>query len=501
MAGIKSLAKDTAVYGLSSILGRLLNWLLVPMYTRVFVSGEYGIVVYDYSAVALMLALLTYGMETGFFRFVNHERWRNPMEVYSTTLISLAVSSTAFVVLASCFIGPLSEFMRTPDRPSCTLLLAATVAMDAFTAIPYGYLRFRSRAWRFATVRIVNIGLNIGLNLFFLLLCPWLMKHAPGTVSWFYNPSYGIGYVFLSNFIASAANLLLLAPELRGFPWVFNRELWREMLRYSWPLLILGVVGLMNQNLPNIIFPYLATQLTPAEADSALGVYGACYKIGLIMVMFLQAFRFAYEPFIFARDKREGRAGTRAYSDAMKYFIIVSLLIFLAVMFYLDVIRLFIGRRYYGALGVVPVIMIAELFFGIVFNLSVWYKLTDRTVWGSYLSIIGFVVMLTMNVLLVPHLSYWGCAWGSLASYGVMMLVSYFVGQKNYPIDYSLRRIGAYALLTGLLYVAGMYGVPLLSSNVWLEGALRAVLLCVFVATIVRVEGIPLGGVMKLVKR
>lgn len=500
MAGIKSLAKDTAVYGLSSILGRLLNWLLVPIYTRVFVSEEYGIVVFDYSAVALMLALLTYGMETGFFRFVNHERWRDPMEVYSTTLISLASTSAAFVLVMSAFLGPLSEFMRTPDRPSCTWLLATAVALDAFTAIPYGYLRYRSRAMRFATVRLTNIGLNIGLNLFFLLACPWLMEHAPGTVDWFYDPAYGIGYIFLSNFIASAANLLLLFPELRGFRWRFNPELWRQMLRYSWPLLILGVVGLMNQNLPNIIFPYLATQLTPAEADAALGVYGACYKIGLIMVMFLQAFRFAYEPFIFAKDK-ESKGSKQAYSDAMKYFVLASLVIFLGVMFYLDIIRLFIGRSYYGALGVVPVIMLAELCFGVVFNLSVWYKLTDRTIWGSYLSLIGFAVMLGMNAALVPLISYWGCAWGSLASYGTMMAVSYFVGQAKYPIRYDLKRLGAYTLLAGALYAAGMYGVPALTGNAWAEGALRAVLILIFMGTVVKAEHLPVGALVRRFRR
>ena len=500
MAGIKSLAKDTAVYGLSSILGRLLNWLLVPIYTRVFVSGEYGIVVFDYSAVALMLALLTYGMETGFFRFVNHERWRDPMEVYSTTLISLATTSAVFVLVMSAFLEPLSEFMRTPDRPSCTWLLATAVARDAFTAIPYGYLRYCSRAMRFATVRLTNIGLNIGLNLFFLLACPWLMEHAPGTVDWFYDPAYGIGYIFLSNFIASAANLLLLFPELRGFRWRFNPELWRQMLRYSWPLLILGVVGLMNQNLPNIIFPYLATQLTPAEADAALGVYGACYKIGLIMVMFLQAFRFAYEPFIFAKDK-ESKGSKQAYSDAMKYFVLASLVIFLGVMFYLDIIRLFIGRSYSGALGVVPVIMLAELCFGVVFNLSVWYKLTDRTIWGSYLSLIGFAVMLGMNAALVPLISYWGCAWGSLASYGTMMAVSYFVGQAKYPIRYDLKRLGAYTLLAGALYAAGMYGVPALTGNAWAEGALRAVLILIFMGTVVKAEHLPVGALVRRFRR
>lgn len=489
MSGLRSLVKDTAVYGLSSILGRLLNWLLVPLYTRVFLDGEYGIVVFDYSAVALTLAFLTYGMETGFFRFANHERWPRPMEVYSTCLISLACTSTIFMLLVSVFLQPLAAFMRTPGAPVCTLLLAATVAIDAFTAIPYGYLRFRGRALRFAAVRCANIAINIGLNLFFLLLCPWLMEHAPGSVDWFYDPSFGIGYIFLSNFIASAANLLLMAPELRGFRWNFNFELWKQMMAYSWPLLILSVVGLMNQNLPNIIFPYLASDLSPAQADAALGTYGACYKIGLIMVMFLQAFRFAYEPFVFARNRSADAKAT--YSDAMKYFIIFSLFIFLGVMYYLDVIRLFIGRNYYGALGVVPVIMVAELCFGIVFNLSVWYKLTDRTIWGTYLSLIGLAVMLAMNILLVPRISYWGCAWGSLGSYGVMMVVSYLAGRRSFPVDYHLPRIAFYVLLTVLLYLAGCPGVEALGLPAAAAGAIRALLLVIYIAIVFRTEQLP----------
>lgn len=497
MAGIKSLAKDTAVYGISSILGRLLNWLLVPMYTRVFLAEEYGIVVFDYSTVALMLAFLTYGMETGFFRFVNHERWVKPNEVYSTSLISLGFTSTLFVVLSAVFISPLSDFMRTPDRHSCAMLLAATVAIDAFTSIPYGYLRYKTKALRFATVRICNIAINIGLNLFFLLLCPWLMKVSPSTVEWFYVPEYGIGYIFLANFIASLSTLIMLLPELRGFKWTFNAQLWREMLGYSWPLLILSVVGIMNQNLPNIIFPYLATQFDAEQADAALGVYGACYKIGLIMVMFLQAFRFAYEPFMFAKHKHDGGDKTAIYGIAMKYFIIASLFIFLAVMFYLHFIRLFIGSKYYGALGVVPIIMFAELCFGVTFNLSVWYKLTDKTIWGTYLSLIGFAAMLAINVIFVPKISYYACAWGSVASYGLMMVVSYFVGRKNLPINYHLKRILFYVVITCGLYFVGYYLMNEYISNEILATLLRTILLLGFVMVIVRVEGLPVARIIK----
>ena len=401
MAGIKSLAKDTAIYGLSSIIGRFLNWCLVPLYTTMFLPAEYGVVSYIYSIVALALIILTYGMETGFFRFANHERYDDPMEVYSTSLISLSVSSTVFIALVAIFIGPISEAMHSAGHRSYVMMMAIAVALDAFTCLPFSYLRYRKRPMRFAALRLINIGVNIGLNLFFILICPWLWAQAPGWISWFYDPDFGIGYIFLANLVSSAVNMLLLIPELRGFPYRFNPALWREMIAYSAPLLVLGLAGIMNQTLYSILFPLLFPD--KAEAMGQLGIYSANLKIAIVMVMFIQAFRFAYEPFIFAKAKDRGEDKLQSYRDAMKYFVIFSMIIFLAVMFYIDILRYFISPSYFSGLKVVPIVMVAEFFFGIFFNLSLWYKLTDKTAYGMWFSLLGLAITVALNVLLVPR--------------------------------------------------------------------------------------------------
>ncbi|MDE6197040.1 MAG: polysaccharide biosynthesis C-terminal domain-containing protein [Muribaculaceae bacterium] len=487
MSGIKSLAKDTAIYGVSSIVGRFLNWMLVPLYTNMFPVAEYGVVTLVYAVVALALVILTYGMETGFFRFANHERWSDPMEVYSTSLISLAVSSTAFIALVAAFLPQAAAALECPGRPSFVMIMAVCVAMDAFMTIPYSYLRFRKRPMRFALLRLVNIGLNIGLNLFFILLCPLLYRHFPDIVSRFYDPSYGIGYIFLSNLIASAVNLLMMVPELRGFGWKFNIRLWREMLVYSAPLLVLGVAGIMNQTIDKMLFPHLVSD--PADATYQLGIYGANYKIGILLLVFLQAFRFAYEPFVFARGKSNG-GDKQAYSDAMKYFVAFALFIFLGVMFYLDIVRYLISPRYFSGLVVVPVIMLGELFFGIFYNLSIWYKLTDRTVWGARFSLAGLAVTVTLNVILVPRIGYMGCAVAALCSYGTMMVASYIIGRRYYPVDYKLRRLALYFCLAAALYAAGVYALPLLGLHAAVNGLVRAALLAAFAAAFVRIEHI-----------
>ena len=490
MAGVKSLAKDTAVYGLSSIVGRFLNWMLVPLYTHCFAVDDYGIVTYVYSVVALAMVVLTYGMETGFFRFANHERWNDPMEVYSTALISLTGSSVVFVAATLAFLNPVSVWMECASHPEYVAIMAVCVALDAVLTMPYSYLRFRGRAMRFAIIRLVNIGVNIGLNLFFILLCPWLMEHVPGSVEWFYRPEFGIGYIFLANLIASAVNIAMMIPELCGFRWRFNARLWREMLRYSLPLLVLGVAGIMNQTIDKILFPYLVAD--KADAMAQLGVYGANYKIAIVMVMFIQAFRFAYEPFIFARSKEQGESRTAAYSDAMKYFVLFALLIFLGVMYYLDILRYFISPRYFSGLRVVPVVMIAELCFGVFFNLSLWYKLTDRTMWGAWFSLLGLAVTVALNVALVPRIGYMGCAYAALASYGVMMLASYFTGRHYYPIAYPVRRILAYCAAAAVLYFMGVDCLAGVQQPV--AGLVRAVLLMAYVGAIVKFEKIPLPG-------
>ena len=488
MAGVKSLMKDTAIYGVSSIVGRFLNWCLVPLYTIMFPVAEYGVVTYVYSVVALALIILTYGMETGFFRFANHDRWKNPMEVYSTALISLGVTSTLFVAAVLMIIGPVTRWMECEGHPSYVVIMAVCVAIDAFTSIPFSYLRYKKKPVRFATLRLVNIGLNIGLNVFFILACPALMKTAPGTVSWFYDPGFSIGYIFLANLIASVVTLFMLVPELTGFKWTFTGKLWREMLRYSAPLLVLGVAGIMNQTIDKILYPSLVSD--PAEAMEGLGIYGANYKIAIVMVMFIQAFRFAYEPFIFAQSKERGETKYQAYRDAMKFFVIFALLIFMGVMFYIDILKYFISPRYFSGLKVVPIIMMGELFFGIFFNLSLWYKLTDKTIWGMWFSLLGLAITIGLNVLLVPRMGYMGCAWAAFACYGVMMVTSYFVGRAKHPIGYPTARIGAYFALAAVIYVIGLYiaVTPITAVNY----AIRALLLLGYVAIVVKKERIRL---------
>lgn len=492
MAGIGSLAKDTAVYGISSIVGRFLNWCLVPLYTIMFPAEEYGVVTFVYSVVALVLIILTYGMETGFFRFANHDKWKDPMTVYSTSLISLATTSTLFVIAVACFLDPVTHAMECDGHSSYVMMMAVCVAIDAFLAIPYSYLRYRKRPMRFATLRLINIGINIGLNLFFILLCPKLQQWCPEAVSWFYRPDFGIGYIFLSNLIASAVNLVIMVPELRGFTWRFDRRLLREMLVYSAPLLVLGVAGVMNQTIDKLLYPSLVSN--PAEAMTGLGIYGANYKVAIVMVMFIQAFRFAYEPFIFSQAREQGASKLKAYSDAMKYFVLFALMLFMGVMFYLDILKYFIAPSYFSGLKVVPVIMMAELFFGIFYNLSLWYKLTDRTIWGMWFSLFGLAVTVTLNVILVPRIGYMGCAFAALCSYGLMMIASYIIGRRKYPIDYQTGRIASYFAIAAVCYVIGMYCLP---DSRPVEYIVRFLILSFFAWIVIRRENILLRPFLK----
>lgn len=456
MAGIKSLFKDTAIYGMSSIVGRFLNWCLVPMYTYCFAAEEYGVVTNLYAYVALVLIILTYGMETGFFRFANHERWTNPGQVYTTALMSLGASSMLFVI-AGCLLSPaLASRLDCADHPAYIWMMVVAVGTDAYTSIPFAYLRYRKRPVRFATLKLVNIALNIALNLFFILLCPVIWKSAPEWIAWFYDPDFGVGYIFLANMISSLATLLMVVPEILAENYNFNGKLLREMLRYSFPLLIIGIAGIMNQTIDKILYPMLIED--KAEAMSGLGIYGANYKIAIVMVMFIQAFRFAYEPFIFARNKGEGKDDrNRAYVAAMNWFVIFGLFIFLGVMFYLPVLKYFISPAYFEGLRVVPIIMMAELFFGIFFNLSLWYKLTDRTIWGTWFSLMGLAVTLAVNVIFVPRYGYMACAWAAFSCYGAMMAVSYLVGRVKHPVGYDIPRLITYFVVAmGLWALSGL---------------------------------------------
>ncbi|MDR1939105.1 MAG: oligosaccharide flippase family protein [Tannerellaceae bacterium] len=482
--GMKRLAKETAVYGVSSMLGRFLNWLLVPMYTRVLEgTGEFGVYTNLYAWVALLLIILTYGMETGFFRFINKKEEQEPMRVYATTLSSVGVTSLLFLLPAYALLAPLSRLLNYADHPEYLAMMLGVVAVDAFCCIPFAYLRYKGRPFRFMGIKLLGIILNIILNVFFLIICPWLHEVSPGATGWFYVPGYGVGYIFVANVITSAVTFLVLIPDmLPAFGHKPDFALLKRMLRYSFPLLILGIAGILNQTADKILFPYLFDDKEYANAQ--LGIYGACFKIAVVMVMFIQAFRYAYEPFVFARHKSGGDQ-TKAYAEAMRYFIIFALFIFLGVMFYLDILKYFVAPMYYPGLPVVPVVMLGELFFGIYFNLSVWYKLSDRTRWGACFSIAGCVVTLAIIVLFAPVYGFMACAWASFICNLLMMLLSYFVGQKKFPISYDLKSAFIYFALAVAIYSAGMF--PVIESEIF-RMSYRTALLIVFLICIINLN-------------
>ena len=343
---------------------------------------------------------------------------------------------------------------------------------------------------RFATIKLIGIAINIALNIFFIIGCPYLMKVSSQSVSWFYDSQYGVGYIFLANLLSSLAVLIMLCPELR-IKYVYSVKLFRKMFRYSFPILVLGVAGIMNQSIDKILIPYILRD--SAEAWSQVGIYGANYKIAIVMVMFIQAFRFAYEPVIFSQNREKNVKKTQLYADAMKYFIIFGYVIFLGVMFYLPVLKFFIGKAYFVGLSVVPVVMMAELFNGIFFNLSLWYKLTDRTRWGMYLSLICFGIMLGLNIWLVPYIGipdgYLGSAWSALAAYFAVMVLSYFLGRRYYPLPYQVKRIMAYTGLAAIFYAVGMLVEDMMP--LWLLYVVRTSLLLLYGAVVARFENIP----------
>ncbi|MBD5217817.1 MAG: oligosaccharide flippase family protein [Bacteroidales bacterium] len=505
MAGIKSLAKETAVYGLSSIVGRFLNWCLVPLYVYIFPTDEYGVVSYLYSFTAVALIILNYGMETGFFRYANKEK--DPERVYTTSLLSLGFTSLLFVILVSLFIRPVTDALLLPGKELFVWMLSTTVAIDAFSNLPFAYLRFKKKAFTFACIKLANVGINIGLNLFFLLACPALEKTAPSLIDWFYLPlggeAFGIGWIFLANILSTFCIFLMLLPQIVGRVYVFDRALLGKMLKYSWPLLVLGVAGVMSQNMGQMIIPYLFRD-NEEGAQSMVGIYGANIKIAIVMVMFTQAFRYAYEPFIFAQAGREGEDKKQAYCDAMKFFIIFGLLIFLGVMYFMPVLKHFVSSSYWSGLQIVPIMMMAELFFGVFFNLSLWYKLTDRTQWGMYFSLFGFAVMLGMNLWLVPAIGlpdgYVGSAWAAFIGYLAMMLLSYFVGRHYYPLPYELKRIGGYTLLAMMLWGVGAWLE--FEDRMWLTYAIRIFLLAVYAGVVCAFENVPIvSGLLRRVRR
>lgn len=482
MANLKSLAKDTAIYGMSSIIGRFLNYLLVPLYTAKIsaASGGYGVITNMYAYTALLMVILTYGMETTFFRFANKEG-ENAQRVYATTLTMVGTTSLLFVALVFLFLSPLSGLMGYADHPSYVWVMFTTVAIDAFQCVPFAYLRYKKRPLRFAALKLLFIGLNITLNIIYYLVMG-------GTE---------VGYAFYINLVCTGSITFFFWRELReGFSagvgsWAECRALMGRMLSYSWPILVLGIAGILNQTADKILFPYL---YHGADAHAQLGIYGAASKIAMIMAMITQAFRYAYEPFVFGKAKERDNRDT--YAQAMKYFLIFTLLAFLFVVGYIDILRFIIGRDYWEGLKVVPIVMAAEIMMGVYFNLSFWYKLIDKTIWGAYFSGIGCLVLVAINIIFVPRYGYMACAWAGFAGYGVAMTLSYIVGQRKYPIAYPIGRCLSYVALAVVLCVGMLLANKYLSMG--LAVAVNTLLIAVFAVYLVKrdfpLRGLPVIG-------
>ena len=472
MADLKSLAKDTAIYGLSSIVGRFLNYLLVPLYTHYMPkeSGDYGISTNVYAYTALILVLLTFGMETTLFRFAKDEKAK-PDTVFTTAFATVGSLTVLFLLLVFGFITPISSALGYAEHPEYLTMMAVVVALDALQAIPFCYLRFQKRAVRFASLKLLFILLNIGLNLLYFV---WLGKTS-------------VFYVFFINLLCTAFITLFFIPDLFRIRWHFDGQLLRQMLSYSWPILILGIAGILNQVADKILFPLVYPD--EAEANVQLGVYGGCVKIAMIMAMITQAFRFAYEPIVFAKNKDADK--TEYYASAMKYFLIFTLLAFLCVVGWMPLLQYIIGEDYREGLGVVPIVMVAEIMMGVYFNLSVWYKLIDKTIYGAWFSLAGCAVLFLVNILFIPEYGYWACAWGGVAGYGTAMVLSYIVGQQKNPIPYPMKDISVYVLAAACAFCVMYFTGSRLPE--WGALAVNTVLIVAFLAVIVK-RDLPLSS-------
>lgn len=430
----------------------MINFLLVPLHTNFMKTGDYGIVVIFYSLSAMLMVLMSYRMETAFFRFGTEKSRRET--VYSTALISIISSTIVFVSLMLLFKEQITVdwLGYSKDLSIITAMFALVLGLDTLTEIPFARLRQENRPIKFAAIRLTNIAVNVSLNLFFLVLCPWIIKQGIGTLGYelatkIYNPEKLVFYVVFANLCASLTSFLLLLPEILRANWKFNKTLWRKMFGYSSPLIIAGLAGIANEVLDRQLLKYLLPQNI---AEQEIGIYGACYKLAMLMSLFTQAFRYAAEPFFFAQAKNKN--SRKLYADVGKYFSIVGIFAFLFISFYIDYFQYFVGEEYRAGLSVVPILLIANLFLGMYYNLSTWYKLADKTKWGGYIMSVGMLITIVLNIIWIPQYGYIGSAWATLFCYATTTAISWYLGQKHYPIPYDLKRIFGYLALAIILY-------------------------------------------------
>jgi O-antigen/teichoic acid export membrane protein len=491
MSGIKKLAGQTVVYGFGTIFPRFLNYLLTPILTRAFLPAEYGINSKLFAYIAFLNIVFTYGMETTFFNF-NSKR-DDKQAVYSTALISLITSSVVLSLLLFLFSSLIADSLSAPNAVYPVKFITWSIliiAVDAISAIPFAKLRAENKAMKFSLLKLFNVIVNFGLTVFFCVYCKNAYEaQTQNFFSAMYDPEVGIGYVFLATLIANILTVLLLSKEIFTIQLYLNIELLKEMLRYTWPLIILGLAGMVNETLDRIILDRL--MVDKSEAQVAQGIYGACYKIAILMTIFIQAFRFAAEPFFFG--KANEKDSKKSYAIIMKYFIIFCLFLFLGTILNLDWIKYFVGEPYWAGLKVVPILLIANLCLGIVYNLSIWYKLSSQTKYGAIIALVGAAITILINVIFVPKFSYMACAWATLAAYGGMMILSYILGQKYFPIKYNVRAIMVYTVLAlGFYFLSFTYQAI---DSVTIRITLNNLLVILFAGIVYKLE---VGTIKKL---
>jgi len=437
---LKKLAGQTMIYGLGTIVPRVLNYLLLtPFFTYIFWQNEYGVFSELYAYVAIFLVVLTFGMETTYFRFAVSEPNKN--KVFTTALGSVLSTSLLFFIVILLFADPVASLMSYPGQGNFIIWIAAIVATDAIVSIPFAKLRQENKAMKFAAIKFLSVVVNIALNAYFY--------YEKWSASDPHSVQISVEYIFIANFISSAFTLVCLLPEFVKMKPEFDFVLLKKMLSYTFPLLIVGASGMINEHGDKIMLKYLVDD--SEDQLKQLGIYSANYRLAVLMTIFTQMFRYAAEPFFFAQSKEKDSKET--YAKVLKYFVIFGLIIFLGVMLYIDIVKYFIGSLFHEGLDIVPVILLANLFFGIFYNLSLWYKLANLTKYGAVIAIIGAVVTILLNIVLVPEFGYRGAAWATIACYFLMTAISYFWGQKHFPVKYDFISIGFYfAVALGLYF-------------------------------------------------
>lgn len=484
MNPIRQLAGQTAVYGLSSVIARILNYFLVPLYTRVFEKGEYGVVTELYAYVAILMVILTYGLETGYFRFAKDKEAGKSL--FSTAFMSVLSTSFSFVLIVSLFAGSITGFLGEGHRVEFVLLLAFIVGIDTLLAIPYAQLRQQKRSVKFALFKTLNIGTNIVFNIFFLLVIPYLGKKVPGNdLSVLFPSGFGIGYIFLSNFLASVINLLLFIPIILRNRFSFNTGLFSALIKYSFPLLIAGLGGIINETIDRVILKYRLNEMqNPLEQ---LGIYGANIKIAVFMTLFVQMYRYAAEPFFFNQYRESEKEFLDNYAIINRVFLYVGLFVFLGIVFFLDIFKFFIGFDFREGISVVPIVLFSNLLLGVFFNLSFWYKLSDKTWYGAYLTLVGAMLTIGVNYFFIPVYGYFASAWAHVICNLSMVFISYYYSRKVFKVDFKTGRILFIVLLASLFY---WFKTVVTFENYNIEIALRVILLGVFIYAGMRIEKI-----------